>query len=88
MLIRREVLDAAGGFDEDNYPIAYSDTDLCRRIRLAGWTCLYTPYAKGVHYESASRGYSAIEDWERSRWLHSVTASACQENQPIVTEST
>ena len=69
LLIRREVFAQVGGFDELNYPIAYSDTDLCRRVREVGFRCLYTPFAAGVHNESASRQLDAIEDWERSRWV-------------------
>jgi len=86
LLLSREVFESIGQFDEQNFPIAYSDTDLCRRIQAAGLLCLYTPYAQGVHYESSTRGYSSIEDWERSRWLHELTSTARVSDRPIPTE--
>jgi|GEM_PF-798910 len=69
LAIRRSIFEKIGGFDEILYPIAFSDTDLCRRVRREGLHCLYTPFAFGVHHESVSRGYNAIEDLECSRWL-------------------
>ncbi len=69
LMVRREAWDALGGFDEVFYPVAYSDTDLARRARAAGLKVLYTPYAAGIHRESASRAYRAVEDVEESAWL-------------------
>lgn len=70
LLTRREVHRAVGGFDENLYPIAYSDTDYCRRIRERELFVLYTPFARGVHDESASRPRGAVEDFESSEWLN------------------
>ena len=69
LMTRREVFVRLGGFDEDFYPVAFSDTDLARRARAAGLAILYTPYATGTHRESASRAYRAVEDVEESTWL-------------------
>jgi GT2 family glycosyltransferase len=71
LMIRREVFEAVGGFDERYYPVAFSDTDLATRVRRAGLACVYTPFAEGVHHESASRRYERIEDFEGSAWLAS-----------------
>lgn len=69
-LIHKDLFLQVGGFDEIWYPIAYSDTDLVRKIRRLGYVCFYTPYAVGIHYESQSRGYmTQYEEMERSRWL-------------------
>jgi GT2 family glycosyltransferase len=38
-----------GGWDSVNTPISHSDVDLCLRIREAGYSCIYTPYATLVH---------------------------------------
>jgi len=55
LMVRREVFEKVGRFDED-FIVGFGDTDLCLRIRKAGFTNLWTPYAKLIHYESASRG--------------------------------
>jgi len=44
MLIRRKVLDEVGLLDED-YFMYYEETDLCTRIRRAGYKIWYTPKA-------------------------------------------
>lgn len=70
VLIKRKTFLKVGGFDEVWYPIAFSDTHLCVKLRRENLFALYTPYAMGVHHESISRGLENIEDYENSRWLH------------------
>jgi len=48
MLIKKEVLDKTGLFDND-YFTAFEDTDLCMRIWLAGYRILYVPSTKAYH---------------------------------------
>ncbi|MBW1804521.1 MAG: glycosyltransferase family 2 protein [Deltaproteobacteria bacterium] len=55
LMVRREVFEKLGGFDED-FVVGFGDTDLCFRIREAGFLNIWTPYARLIHYESASRG--------------------------------
>ena len=55
LMTRREVFEAAGGFDEE-LGIAYNDVDFCLRLGARGLRTVYTPYAKLFHYESATRG--------------------------------
>lgn len=73
LLMRRDVFEAIGGWDEVYYPISFSDTDLCRRVRRLGYKIIYTPDSRGVHLESKTRGYSLIEDYECSSWLFWMT---------------
>ena len=40
--MRRDVFAAVAGFDEINYPIAFSDTDLAQRVRQRGFACVDT----------------------------------------------
>lgn len=68
-MVRREAFDAVGGFDELAYPNAFSDTDFATRLGAAGWRCVYTPQAEGIHVESASRPPARLEDFEASTWL-------------------
>ena len=57
MLVRRSAFNMVDGFDE-KYAVGFGDTDLCLRLKKNGWRSLFTPYARLVHHESASRGHS------------------------------
>jgi GT2 family glycosyltransferase len=57
LVVRRQVFEEVGGFDETHLAIGYSDLDFCLRIRERGYRNLWTPYAELYHRESASRGY-------------------------------
>lgn len=48
LLVRREVFDRIGYFDED-YFIYTEEVDLCYRIRRAGWRLYWVPQAEVVH---------------------------------------
>ena len=68
-LVQRSKFEKVGGFDELLYPVAYSDTDLCRRLNQHGFKPFYTPYAVGTHHESLSREPGFLEDFDRSLFL-------------------
>ncbi|MBI4829560.1 MAG: glycosyltransferase [Nitrospinae bacterium] len=53
MLIRRELFQRIGGFDE-RYVWGYEDVDLCLKTRAAGSTVIYVPSALSEHWESAT----------------------------------
>ena len=55
MMVRKDVFDQVGGFDE-KLEVAFNDVDLCLRIRKKGYNVVYTPEAKLFHHESKSRG--------------------------------
>jgi O-antigen biosynthesis protein len=55
MMVRRQVFDDVGGFDE-KLPVIFNDVDLCLRIRRNGYAVLYTPHAQLYHYEGSTRG--------------------------------
>lgn len=55
LLIRREVFEQVGGFDE-SLTVAFNDVDFCLKVRAAGYRNLWTPFAELIHHESASRG--------------------------------
>ncbi len=59
LIIRREVFQQVGGFDERELAVAFNDIDLCLKVRAAGYRNVWTPFAELYHHESASRG---IED--------------------------
>lgn len=60
LMIRREALDQVGLLDERFDPAYGEDTDLCYRIRGAGWRIYRLPGAKVVHYrgQTARREFS------------------------------
>ena len=53
MMIRREVFDKLGGFDEKLRN--FDDYDFCLRLRENGYKIIYTPYTKIYHHESPTR---------------------------------
>lgn len=56
LLVRRDLWEALGGFDERFVPGYYEDTDLCFGARDRGMRVLYEPAAHVVHVEGASMG--------------------------------
>jgi GT2 family glycosyltransferase len=54
LMLRKTLFDELGGFDEA-MPIGFNDTDLCLRIRAAGYRILYDGATILYHYESATR---------------------------------
>lgn len=57
LLIGRGKFGELGGFDE-SLPVTYSDVDLCNRAGLRGWRTALTPFARLIHYEGLTRGFS------------------------------
>lgn len=65
-MVRREVFALVGGFDE-SFIMANSDVALCLAAWAGGWRTAYTPFAKLVHHEGASRGHrNPVEDLTRT----------------------
>jgi GT2 family glycosyltransferase len=54
VLIRRDVFESVGGFDED-LAVSYNDVDLCLQIRQAGYRIVWVPEAELYHCEFATR---------------------------------
>ena len=75
LMIRREVLDGIGLFDETFF-LYFEETDLCRRASAAGWRTLYVRESAVAHIGSVSTG---MKRWTRvpgfwldSRWHYFV----------------
>lgn len=56
LAVEREKFFAAGGFDSVHLPVEFNDIDLCLRLEELGFVTLWTPFARLIHFESASRG--------------------------------
>jgi N-acetylglucosaminyl-diphospho-decaprenol L-rhamnosyltransferase len=58
MMVRREVFDAIGGFDE-NYFLYFEETDFCFRAKTAGFPTWYVPESRVMHIAGQSTGVTA-----------------------------
>ncbi len=56
LVIRRDLFESVGGFNERDLAVAFNDIDLCLRVLKSGHRNLWTPFAEFYHHESASRG--------------------------------
>ncbi len=63
VMLRREIFKQVQGFDEA-FTVAYNDVDLSLRIRLLGYSIVWTPYAQLYHFESKTRGYEDTPEKE------------------------
>jgi N-acetylglucosaminyl-diphospho-decaprenol L-rhamnosyltransferase len=75
MMIRREVLDRVGIFDETFF-LYFEETDLCHRAARAGFGTVYVPQSRVMHIGSVSTGMKSWDQvpdyWFNSR-LHFFT---------------
>ena len=82
LVVRRAVYLEVGGLDEETFPVSFNDVDFCLKLRERGYRNVWTPHARLVHHESASRGKAlrpeqkARADRElaalRSRWAEAL----------------
>lgn len=56
IMIRRELWESIGGFDERFAPAYCEDSDLAFAVRKAGYKVLYQPKSVVVHFEGVSNG--------------------------------
>lgn len=61
MMIRRDVLDRVGIFDETFF-LYYEETDLCHRAARAGFGTVYVPDSRVMHIGSVSTG---MKSWDQ-----------------------
>jgi O-antigen biosynthesis protein len=57
LVVRKALYEEVGGLNEVELQVACNDIDFCLRLREAGYSNIYTPYAELYHHESASRGF-------------------------------
>jgi len=80
ILLRREVIDSVGGFDEE-FHFYGEDIELCFRIINSGWELLFEPGAQVVHHGCKS----ALLRWgpeERSRREADGALRCCRKSLP------
>jgi len=65
VLLKKEAVRKAGGLFDPRFFLYFEDTDLCIRLRKAGYTLRVDPRAKAVHYyDQCGRN-----EWEKKRIL-------------------
>lgn len=74
LLIRRDVFDELGPFDERFSPAWFEDVDYCQRLRAAGKEIFIVPAAVARHHGGASLEHMSyatfIDLWYRNMWLY------------------
>jgi GT2 family glycosyltransferase/glycosyltransferase involved in cell wall biosynthesis len=65
LLLRTEVFQRHGGFDELYAPCYYEDVDLCMKLASEGLRVVVNPRVQIVHYEGTSNGASATGGLKR-----------------------
>ncbi len=73
LVVEREKFVAVGGFDEEQFPVAFNDVDLCLKLNARGWQSFYEPRAVLIHHESKSRG-SDRDKANRDRFAEELAA--------------
>ncbi len=73
LMVRREAAASVGYMDPDFF-VYYDECDFAKRLREAGWRCLYVPTAEAVHHDQLStdlaRGLPRIVEFHRNRDLY------------------
>jgi GT2 family glycosyltransferase/cytochrome c-type biogenesis protein CcmH/NrfG len=77
MLVRRDVFEQVGRFDE-GFKNGFEDVDLCLKIREQGWHIMYRPDSVVYHLESQTPGRKThdidnarrlLERWSKKWWI-------------------
>lgn len=77
LAVERAKFMSVEGFDAVHLPVEFGDIDLCLRLEERGFATMWTPHARLVHFESASRGkatfrrlaaHAAERAYFRERW--------------------
>jgi GT2 family glycosyltransferase len=68
MLIRKDIFEAAGGFDE-GFQNGFEDVDLCLKVRDNGWKIVYQPLSVLYHLESQTPGRKIHDQANALRFL-------------------
>ena len=84
LVVRRASYLDVGGLDEEAFPVSFNDVDFCLKLAARGYRNVWTPHARLVHHESASRGKRPVREQKaradrelaalRSRWAGALNA--------------
>ncbi len=69
IMIRKELWDEIGGFDERFVPAYYEDVDLAFQVRERGYKVVYQPESEVVHFEGVTEGGTQEEDERKKKQI-------------------
>ncbi|WP_019956966.1 glycosyltransferase family 2 protein [Yoonia vestfoldensis] len=82
LVVSRSAYDEVGGLNEADLAVAFNDIDFCLKVREAGYSNVWTPWAELTHQESTSRGVEGTPekkarfkrecDYMKQRWKTDV----------------
>ncbi len=70
LLVKKDLFEKIGGFDEQFTPGYYEDTDLCFSIRKIGYTVIYQPTSTIIHFEGMANGTDVRYGKKRYQEIH------------------
>jgi GT2 family glycosyltransferase len=83
VMIRRDVYMEVGGMST-RFPNNYNDVDLGFKIRHAGYSAIFTPFARMFHFESLTRDKTVVEEeleLLRRRWWRELASDPYDRTQ-------
>jgi len=82
LMIRRQVWEELGGFDERYYPLWFEDVDFCRRAADRGYLLQYVPKAVAKHTGGHSIPQLSVE-MRRFYWYRSLLRYSAKHFRPL-----
>jgi GT2 family glycosyltransferase len=85
MMVRRDVFETLGGFDE-RFFMYWEDSDLCLRALKAGWKTMYEPRVEVVHFTGRASRHAPVRSliafhqsvfhhyWKHGSWVARLAA--------------
>ena len=67
LMIKKEIWDKLGGFDNKFAPAYYEDSDICFSIRKLGYKVMYQPLSVVVHFEGVTNGTDLNEGQKKNQ---------------------
>lgn len=67
LLVRKDLFNELGGFDERYAPAYYEDADLCFGVRSLGFKVKYQPLSRLTHYEGITAGTDIQAGFKRGQ---------------------
>ncbi|HJV66871.1 MAG TPA: glycosyltransferase [Geomonas sp.] len=72
LMVRKNLFEQLGGFDQRYAPAYWEDTDLCFSIRKLGYRVMFQPESVVVHYEGISAGTSISSGMKRYQQINTA----------------
>lgn len=70
LMIRKDLWDRIGGFDERYAPAYYEDTDICFEIRKSGYKVYYQPKSIVIHHEGKTAGIDLQSGYKKYQTIN------------------